>query len=262
MDSTKHEEEIFSKFTDVFHQFKVFCSHFHKQQIIWHFRLFVKCCAICIFLLLGFCHYINGIFDYSGYPVLFLVILTICIYNSVLQLMTDKRVENSFKDVSKAFEDMTEALSQCYHTNNTIIAKILKLLLQQMGNDKNIHLKLNDLVSIIFETNIWFVNIACMLINLFHERQLQILVLPLFIIILVTVVIDNFLIYIKKEPNKTNQNMIEEINKVCSIVNEFKEVLDDMLKSCAKMDPEMTVTKKEDNGFMKVSNLSNFFSTD
>lgn len=252
-------DEILSTFADAFHQFKTFSVDCKKLLAVWYFRLFVKCSTISILLLLGIFHYRNGVFDYNECTGFYLAILIIYVFSSSRQLIRDRRLETYFIEISGAFEGMTEMLSEWCQVNNPSFAKIFKLLLEETKRDRNIELKMNDLIPlIIFDVIIWFANAGCLLVNTFHQGQFHFTVLVFFIITLMIVAMENLLINVKKIPSKVNENMTEEINKICSIVKKYNEVQDDTDNCYGETKTETTDKMNDDSGFMKVSYLLNY----
>lgn len=251
-------DEIFSKFTDVFPQFKTFSTYYKRLLIIWYFRLFVKCATISMILLLGICYYRNGVFNYSKDAGLYLVVLIICVFNSARQLRRDRRLEIYFLDASDAFEGMTEILLKWCRANNPSFAKMLKLLLEEMNGERSNELNTKDLLSLlIFDGIIWFANTTCLLVNMFNQFYFTVLIF--FITTLLTIAMENLLVNMKNKPYKINENMTAEIDKICSIVNNYKEVTNDTDNSYGKTKPEMTDITKENSGFTVVSYLLYYY---
>lgn len=250
------EDELLSKFADVFQQFKPLSTHYKKLLAVWYFRLFVKCTTISMLLILGVFYYRNGVLDYNEWAVLYAASVIICAFSSAMQLRRDQRLETYFIEISDVFGKMTERLSSWCQANNPSFAKIFKLLLEETNKDRSIDLQTKDLMLVmIFDGIIWFANAVCLLINMFPQSQLQFTVLPFFIVTVLMVTVENVLICMQSETYKINENMLEEINKICTIVKKSDEIPDNIDNCYGERKPETN----DDSRFMEVSYVLNCY---
>lgn len=128
---------------------------------------------------------------------------------------------------------MTEILLKWCGANNPSFGKMLKLLLEEMNGDRSNELNTKDLLSLlIFDGIIWFANTTCLLVNMFNQFYFTVLIF--FITTLVTIAMENLLVNMKYKTYKINENMTAEIDKICSIVNNYKEVTNDTACSYGK----------------------------
>lgn len=251
------EDELLSKFADVFQKFKPLSAHYKKLLAVWYFRLFVKCATISMLLILGVFHYRNGVFDYNEWAVLYAASVIICVFSSAMQLRRDRRLETYFNEISDAFGDMTEKLSNWCQANNPSFAKVFKLFLEETNKDRSIDLQTKDLMLVmIFDGVIWSANAVCLLTDIFSQSQLQFTILPFFIVTVLMVAVENILINMQSETYRINENMLEEINQICSIVKKYKEIPDGTGNCFGERKPETN----DDSGFMAVSYVLNCYS--